>query len=192
MSKHRRVQVSVLAVAASSLFAATEVKQNQRAIYYDVYGLTADAVRHSMDKNTPIRSASGVFRGEMKTWLDWDISWWQQNGSCRITRVSVMSKATTTLPRWQDEAKAPVALQQRWNGFMKALKQHEAGHAKIAQSWVDKLIPGLRKISPNPSCEALYAEARRLAAEYQSNNQREQDEYDKRTRHGEAEGVVLP
>jgi predicted secreted Zn-dependent protease len=72
-----------------------------------------------------------------------------------------------------------------WDQVYRSLDLHERGHVAINVEAAKDLERALKAIEPQPTCEALLAEARRLAQLAWRAAARRQTEYDADTNHGQ-------
>lgn len=101
-------------------------------------------------------------------------------------RVKLGGAPFILLPDWRNYGKATKAEKKSWDQMMKALTKHENNHHDIftdyAAEWKKEMERG----------EDLDDAAMQSAWDaFREELQKRQDAYDKRTNHGEKEGVVL-
>lgn len=63
----------------------------------------------------------------------------QASGACTITGVKSSTRYQATLPRWTSPAKVPAELVSWWRVVLKHIRQHESGHVRIFEKYVDAL-----------------------------------------------------
>lgn len=95
------------------------------------------------------------------------------------------------LPDWQDSARAPAALQQAWQRFLRALRAHEEGHVRLALKHAAALREEIANSKPEASCSTFMAKLEERVAAAQARMEREQADYDEETQHGIKQGCVL-
>lgn len=103
----------------------------------------------------------------------------------RVTKVDVTLHLTIRLPRWQGKGydQASAAAKEEWLRMLTALEIHEDGHADIARTW-----------AATTQTRLLGQRGGRVAQRYSQTMdaiKRAQDEFDKKTKHGQNQGVSL-
>ena len=104
-----------------------------------------------------------------------------------VETIVVAAAPEITLPDWCKPDRLPVAARRAWNRMLAALLQHERQHHRFfvsaAREWKLKLEArgDLTEKATQREWEGLVRRAQRLQAAY-----------DRRTKHGRTEGVVLP
>jgi predicted secreted Zn-dependent protease len=160
--------------------------------YYEIRGETAEQLRQAMN-------AQGTMWKNGKTYdafTSWNVSWsfdrrTGRNG-CYLDSVRTVVKVTHRFPRWKDRLFAPLDLQEKWNGYMKALRKHENGHKDIALGAAREIESSLINLDPSPNCEEIRVRANELAREILRKYEEQEAEYDVTTRFGETQGAVFP
>jgi predicted secreted Zn-dependent protease len=157
-------------------------------VFYDVTGDTPTALWESMRAERP---------GDLGTYFgrtEWNVTWrasWEGAGLCRVRTADVRLTMRIILPRWTPPPGASPELVTRWEAFLRALSEHEAGHADIAASAEREVRRALEAVTA-PSC-AMMESGTRLAAQRVLDDYRERNrQFDTRTRHGATEGAVWP
>ena len=109
------------------------------------------------------------------------------NARGRVETIVVAAAPVITLPDWCNPVRVPVAARRAWNRMLAALLEHERQHHRFfvsaAREWKLKLEArgDLTEKAAQREWDGLVRRARRL-----------QSAYDRRTKHGRTEGVVLP
>ncbi|MFO0546978.1 MAG: DUF922 domain-containing protein [Polyangiaceae bacterium] len=85
------------------------------------------------------------------------------------------------MPRWLETRAAPASLRERWQRYLDALEEHEAGHKAIAVRAANTILTRLRQLGPGGERVAL---GRALAEEILEDARREELTYDLVTDHG--------
>lgn len=103
----------------------------------------------------------------------------------RVTKVDIALQLTIRLPRWQglgwDQASPNIRTE--WVRMLAALRSHENQHADIARRWAPRLKTRLLG-QQEGRIEQRYNQTLRRV-------DRETEQFDTRTRHGQAQGVTL-
>ncbi|MEW9920886.1 DUF922 domain-containing protein [Marimonas sp. MJW-29] len=101
--------------------------------------------------------------------------------------IIVTAKPTITIPTWNGASKLKGDEKKHWTAMLAALRKHEAKHHKIFEDDAKAFKKSMVKEDPFPK-EDVGGKMYDLF----SASQDKQDAYDKKTNHGEKEGVVLP
>jgi predicted secreted Zn-dependent protease len=150
---------------------------------YPVTGRDYDSLVRSLGANGP-KGFHGV--------ANWDISYQYttvpSGTMCRFDSVRLSVKGEILMPKWTDEAAAPLTLRQRWQDYYAALQQHEEGHVqhgKELAALVQEKFLGYGDMACGQAKAIAQSEFDRLY-----NNMKNRDkEYDQRTQHGATQGA---
>jgi len=126
--------------------------------YYSVDGDSAAELRSSMRKNGP-----GRFHALTKWRSNWD-------EKCRVNL-----SLEYVYPKWENRAKAPKKLRQKWDKMLKAMRVHEEIHGEHFKKASREVVAA--------NCVG----ARRIFRKWE----RVSRQYDNETRHGATQGVIL-
>jgi len=151
-------------------------------IYYDVRGTDVDeiykAIQHSPARP---RDADGQ-KADALTTTNYEWRWWKDgHGQCDPSRAVVTLKADVLLPRLVSGVSPDVAA--KWKRYILNLRIHEAGHVLIAKMRFGDVMAAARSVkcaAISPGINAILDQIALLNLEY-----------DKKTRHGELQGVAL-
>ncbi len=140
---------------------------------YDIVGTTLAAVAKQLDPKEWGRCT-----------YDYDYIY-ETAANGRVTKVDVTLRLTIRLPHWQgkDYDQASAAVKEEWQRMLTALETHEDGHADIARTWAATMQTRL-----------LGQRGGRVAQRHSQTRaaiKRAQDEFDKKTKHGQNQGVSL-
>ena len=101
-------------------------------------------------------------------------------------QATIIGAPVVTMPSWVNYSKASKEEKKSWDDMWKALKVHELNHHKIfekeAEAW-KKWMADFEEV-----------DQKTLTAEWDSfkkDLQKAQDAYDKKSKHGKSEGVIL-
>ena len=152
--------VAILALLFSGFFAfpccaSAEPEVYVDYEYYEIRGETAEELRQAMN-------AQGIVWRDGKTYhafTSWNVAWTfdRRPGrkGCYVDSVRTVVKVSHRFPRWKDRLFAPLDLQEKWNAYMKALKEHENGHKDIALRAASDIESSLTNLDPSPNCEKI-------------------------------------
>jgi predicted secreted Zn-dependent protease len=114
---------------------------------------------------------------------------YSDGGALRTATIKL--SLVVNLPVWQEASQAPVALQQSWDNFSRALRAHEEGHVRIASNYAAALRKALLSLRVAESCSTLLTRAVAITHRAEARMTQAQADYDTRTMHGGTQGCVL-
>ena len=156
---------------------------NATIIYYDISGSTEDQLRDQLNVLGPV--GYDGHKGDATT--QWHITWqWpaSPDGSCRLSEMVISHTITVILPRWNPPQSAPSKLVAKWDAYLSALVEHEAGHVGLVVANLQRVaeaIQGATCETANTAGEAILSEIRKGDVEY-----------DTVTNHGATQGARFP
>ena len=160
--------------------------------YYEIYGETAEALRHAMNVQGIVWKNGNTY----DAFTSWNVSWAFERRfgrkGCTIESVRTVVKVTHRFPKWKDISYAPLDLQDKWNAYMKALKEHEDGHKDIAVQAAREIEVFLVDLAPFSSCEDLTIRANASAMQILEKYKKQEEAYDEATRFGVTQGAAFP
>jgi predicted secreted Zn-dependent protease len=184
----RRYLLAAIA-ACLPMTALAEVVENLETETYDVPAVPGRTVRQLINQHTPIDRDGRRFHGYTKWWVDWR---WRhresRDGRCTITSVKVNLKGHILLPRILNGTSSQNAVFER---YLAALKEHEEGHYQFGLEAARSIDRALLELPSYPSCKELSAEANATARALLRDQMEKEKQYDRDTRHGATQGVVL-
>ena len=158
-----------------------------RTDFYEVRGVTAEALLASMSANRPYTNhASTEWR------VDWNYDYLLKPNECVLRSFNVRVRVRFTLPQWVDSERADKALQEEWKRYFSALQLHESTHAGFgiaAGKEIARLVNSREwRAADRKELEVqIEAECNKTLQEF-----RERDAtYDKTTDHGRTQGARL-
>lgn len=161
-----------------------------RTNYYAVTGSDLREIHQSFRAARPSRETGGH-----DGFTVWNVSWRFNtfyNGSvCRLSGFSTTTTITIALPRWIVPTNATDTLKAEWARYIKALGQHEYGHAQLALGAAGEIQKRIREVTEDPSCDSLN---QRVSGVCEGIMQKYKDfdaAYDQRTNHGLNDGARL-
>lgn len=177
------------AAPASQLVSGKAVEKTN---FYHVSGTTLDELRDQVFTRGPYDRGKGLrFAG----WTEWRIKWWFDQKDtpqgCAVDKAATEVHVSYTLPRWTDEDRASPEVRQAWKRFIDALTLHEEGHGQLARELGDRLRFAMESLPPEPDCDQLDDRVNELANRMIMED-KEQEEYDRRTGHGQTQGAAFP
>jgi predicted secreted Zn-dependent protease len=122
----------------------------------------------------------------------WQVKWRypyvRDKSGCRTGPVKTSVTVTMQLPNW-----IPVRtdLEQEWNRFSRALREHENGHRDNGLDTASAIAEALAALRPRSSCEQLEVAADAEGARLIQAGRKRDEEYDWKTNHGVTQGARL-
>jgi predicted secreted Zn-dependent protease len=138
-----------------------------------------------------IRAASG--------WRDYGDTQWSiktnydfatSGSSCEPTRVDVSLDLHITLPRLRNPDVLSPELRTEWEKFLRALREHEANHKRIAIECAERVSAELAAVG-SLRCELLEGRMQSITEAVTSTCHARNADYDLRTGHGASEGATF-
>jgi predicted secreted Zn-dependent protease len=176
-----------LGVGASGAPAVRQVDKS-----YDVSGATAEELRNAMNRLGPVGPDGTRFDGYTTWYVAWKYRFNETSGGCRLTRLDVTCDVTTTLPRWANQRDGSAGLKQGWSTYFSALSLHEAGHKDIGVRAAAAVEDEVGRLASQPTCRELEQAVEAKAQGILERFRRDELEYDRTTRHGQAQGARFP
>ncbi len=163
---------------------------NEDVRFYDIVGRSENDLLQAMLGGGPV-SNGGRFFGLTSTEVRYTYYKTQTSIGCDLTDVQVHLGIVTTLPRWRPYSGTAFEVERKWRSFERALQIHENGHKQFALEEADMIHRALESLRMT-SCDAMDAEARRVATRIRETYVRRHNAYDARTDHGTTQGAVWP
>ena len=151
--------------------------------YYDVQGTAWKAITASLNAIGPRHGDGTIAHG--RTAYRIEPTWTEQRrgSSCKVTNVQVQFSAVVLLPRLAEKSLVSGQVLEEWGRFVALLQRHEAGHAHIAFENVDHV----RAAVAGSACDQVQANAQAVLTRIEGLQQ----DYDRRTQNGRAQGDIL-
>jgi predicted secreted Zn-dependent protease len=158
--------------------------------YYPVTGDDLRAIHLSLRQSQPRRSAGGY--DGLAVWnINWRFSASQNGSVCRLATFTTTTTINITLPRWVAPTNASAAVRAEWDRYIRALGQHEYGHAQYALAAAGEMQRRLKEVSEDGSCEGLKQRVNSFCQAIVQKYKQLDSAYDERTDHGRNEGARL-
>jgi predicted secreted Zn-dependent protease len=168
---------------------ASPVVESQ-IVFYDVWGLTSQAIRSSINNRSPIREGSTNYAGYTQWHVNWSYKWRENGSKCFVIQSNTNIKIKITMPNWQNSKTADNALKNRWQTFERALFLHEKGHEAITIKAANEIETAILTMPSMANCSALEQAANRLGHAILEQARIKQKQYDLDTNHGEKTGAA--
>lgn len=161
-----------------------------REITYPVYGRTVEDLEASLAEQSPMWSGEHVWG-----LAQWRVAWTFQpvlhEDHCDVAEVRVQLDVDVVLPEWRDADAAFPEFRAAWEDFAAAVRAHENGHRDrgfLAAGEVHDALLGIRKVDCDDLAEVVDERARAVLERHRALD----EEYERRTRRGLAQGAAWP
>lgn len=165
---------------------------NDQVDYYRVEGCSAEAIRASLNANSPTVVDGKSYDANTDCNISWQYQWWETAGSCRMTSVTSRVTIKTTLPRLVEADCLPASLRGRWYDYTAALEDHEAGHRRFGVEAARAIERELMSMAPRSDCKQLYRAAESRARDILAVAREKDRQYDRETEFGARTGAIFP
>lgn len=157
--------------------------------YYTVSGNSVRELRRSMNEQKPKYVALDAFTQWNVTWT---YTWRPVDGGAVIKSVKVNTTVGITLPRWTPPSHADPKLVERWQTYIKALTQHENGHANIGIQTAKDIEKQLSSLPIQPSNAALKEVVDGIGQRILTEARAKEKQFDEETQNGTKQGARFP
>ncbi len=151
--------------------------------YYDVHGETQEtifaSVRAAALGTDPDAPTSALTQWSPR--FSWDTT--TGPGGCFTRSPRVDMEVIVTLPRLANADKASPQALAAWKAYMAVIERHEAGHARIAFAHADDFA----REALGARCEQMRPIGQRIIDRITAL----QEDYERRTQHGRAQGDIV-
>ena len=177
------------AAAAAPADAPGRLLISERFEYYRVDATTRHALKQQLDEAMSRIGGDKVGRTEQSLRSSYELV--ATPSGCRFQDLVVSLDITIHLPEWRPEGKRPYKLGKRWDAMIAALALHEEGHRDLAVDAAHYLLAQLRAIAGDLDCKAMRRAAGKAFLDARLRHGILDGAYERRTRHGIAQGATL-
>jgi predicted secreted Zn-dependent protease len=184
----RWLVVLALAVLQQQPVGAAVVQEHvQRP--YPVHLQPGQTLRQALQAATPIVVDGRRFHGYTRWHVRWNYRWWREaSGRCAITEVTTRLSTEVQLPELHN---ASPQQQATFDRYLRALAQHEQGHAQFGRDAAQAIDQGIARLPAAADCATLERNADALGRRLLQEHVEREKQYDRDTGHGAAQGVRL-
>lgn len=176
-----------------ALFAPSAGAQTNVVRKTNYYAMTGSSIRHIQESLRQTRPWKDRSRHDAST--EWRIQWnayvGRNSSECYCSSFATTTIIVFTLPRWVPPTNTPPTVRQTWAKYIRALEQHEAGHADIALAATAEMHKRIQEIGSESDCDALRAKIKDECEKILTAHRDREKEYDQQTRHGATQGATL-
>jgi predicted secreted Zn-dependent protease len=177
------VLAAALCVGAAGA-ASAGVKVSVKKASYAITGRTGAALLQSMDNRGPKHGFLTRAIAQTRYSVGWNITWAENNGSCRVKNADALLSITYTYPGV--EGAISPQLRKRWTRFMSGVRKHEETHGRIAREMVTAAERSVSRlaIANDRGCRKVQAEAKRRVTAVYGRYEKRQILFDKKEHSG--------
>lgn len=145
-----------------------ELKTTLETTYYDVEGLSTEAIFNHIERNGPTDGEGK--RGSGLTSVVWGYEWQggPEEGDCSINSMTIRADMVVTLPRHVQEEQLSAEVKSNWDSYAGGVATHEQTHVDIYEAGAKELQKSMAKIGAQKSCDVLETEIKRVWNEGQN------------------------
>lgn len=156
--------------------------------YYAMTGSSIRDIQLSLRQTRPWKSPHD---GSTEWRIQWSAYMSKDGGQCHCSSFETTTMITVTLPKWVPPTNTLPAVREAWAKYLRALEQHEAGHADIALAATAEMHKRVKDIGTEPDCDALRTKVKTECDTILEAHRAREKEYDQQTRHGATQGARL-
>lgn len=161
-----------------------------RVKYYSISGDDAAELRAQMHNKGPIEDGKR-YDAFTRYYVNWRYDYQQEDNDCRLKNIRVTVDINYQYPKWVNYESGSERMRLAWDDYITKLKAHERGHGTNGQNAANEIDMMLARMSAMANCKMLGAEANQKAYAILAKYQHADIEYDRETKHGITQGVVL-
>jgi predicted secreted Zn-dependent protease len=145
-----------------------ELKTTLSTTYYDVDGLSTEAIFNYIERYGPTDGEGK--RGSGLTSVVWGYDWQggPEGNDCAIRSMTIRAEMVVTLPRHVRSEQLPGPIRANWQKYAESVAEHEQTHVDIYEDGAGMLQQNMAKIGPQSSCDRLESEIKRVWTEGQN------------------------
>jgi len=161
-----------------------EVEVSRSDAAYEVSGVSTAELLRSIHDHARATWPDPDGAGMTQVQIGADVKCQEYSNGGALQDAKLKLSLVVTLPRWQDEERAPKALRIAWGRFSGALRTHEEGHVEIAIRHAAALRVAFKAMKPEAACPDVLQRAEALIRNTDAAMMKEQLGYDASTNHG--------
>jgi predicted secreted Zn-dependent protease len=175
----------------SWLWPALAAADSFRVENFAIHGATAQDLRADLSRLGPVGD-TGI-RGDAYTEyrIAWKFSMTLKGRSCRADNAAVELDVTMRLPSWVPPEGVDAQLIATWDRFSEVLREHEDGHHRLAIAAAAEVRRRLRGRVGAASCLALRKKLDDTVNQVLRDYREKQQDYDRDTDYGRAQGTNI-
>jgi predicted secreted Zn-dependent protease len=160
--------------------------------YYQVTGPTTEELRAQMDQSGYTDESGDHWDAYTEWYVSWAYPYSVEHDACTTGPVEVAIEVTVVFPKWEPPPGTSQELIERWNAYLVALEDHEAGHKEIAIAAGYEVLRTIDALPAYKTCDELELAADAAADRVLQQHRQEEAIYDQETKHGISQGASFP
>lgn len=164
------------------------VKVIESYSFYGVAPASREALIQSLIDASPIKRNGRGYLAETGIWFRWTLDWLTDSKTCWVNKAHVELHVTFLLPKLLVEI---ADVDMIWSDWFPRLLKHEHNHRDIGLAIAYEMKEKLAGLGPEAECESIIKKASILVAELERKEEELHEDYDKKTNHGETEGLIF-
>lgn len=192
MHRCRILLLALIPVAQVEADAGAVIEVLERFNEYPVSASDEASLRHALRHQLPATGQHAARDVRTEIVLSSRLTVEDRMGGCVWSGPKYRLEMTTTVPNWPDRAQAKPELQEFWDEASGHLREHEAGHRRLAQEAAAELVNQVRDLDTarfrSQPCKKLQKKISAIEARVLMRLDLKHDGYDRRTRNG-ARGI---
>lgn len=176
----KRACVLSLAIGLCAMGAASSAEVKERTTYFMVKGNTLAELNRAFGQGGPLLGSGERHGGATQVTFEGGATYAEVGGRCKVDRAAYRLSLVTTLPRWSPPTNATPDMKVVWRTLRNDVATHEARHAAIAKTWLQRLETRIKALPAESNCARM---EKRVAAERRevlNRHDRAQVEFDRR------------
>jgi predicted secreted Zn-dependent protease len=188
--RRRLTLIAAPFTAAWPILASAQNSLHWTTNYYSVTGAVPREIRQSINRSRPWKSST---TDALTSWrVEWRFAVVPTSGGCRCSAFSTTTTIAITMPRWMLPAGVDPSAKARWERYIRALGEHENGHAQLALAAAAEMQKRIKALGEQPDCEGLRSRINDTGNAVLEDFRKRENDYDERTKHGATQGASLP
>ena len=173
-----------------SFTVAAEAIESVEYKYYEISPRTPYEIKPELMRRSPIRAGSGSYNGHTDWYIDWNYTTAPGPYGCQLTNIQTKVHVIHILPVLSEHVTDKQTIEV-FNKFNDALTKHEKNHGNHGLSAAREMDKIFHEIEPQQNCRSLARMVDGIGNSIIQKYTQMDDEYDRTTNNGEAEGAVI-
>lgn len=178
-------------IIGTCLPCSAQVDLHERFEYYPITPATLEELKSELANKSPVSKNQLVYHGGTQWKLSPAYVLQVENNLCYLRQITIRLEGTYTMPKLADGATDTALVKERFERFYQGLLAHEKGHQSLWFEAAQKISDVLKAMPGQYHCKKLSMQANMrintIVKAYQQHNQ----QYDKRTVHGQTQGASI-
>lgn len=188
-----RLTLAFVALSLPHLARAVEIEAEVKTnfVYYAVHGANPQEIRTDINRARQ-DNGNGAHDGSTRWDIKWTYRYNQRNNLYVVSSFKLDTQITIRLPQWTPPPNADPGLVKQWNEYLRALRQHEYGHAEHGTQAAKEISDRVKAIEPFKTKSDLQPALEEISRGTIDKFKKVDEEYDAQTNHGLKQGARFP